>query len=182
MKKIADGETLNRILSRLAHEIAERNRGAENIAVVGVRKRGVQVAKLICDKLEEIEGIRPDMGVLDVTLYRDDLIGLKKGAPLGTIIDFSLADRSVILCDDVLFTGRTVRAAISAILDIGRPKRIQLLSIVDRGHRELPIRADYIGKNIPTSLREKVFVRFRETDGFDGIYLLKEGEELDKLC
>ncbi len=182
MKKIADGETLNRIFSRLAHEIAERNRGAENIAVVGVRKRGVQVAKLICDKLEKIEGVRPDMGILDATLYRDDLIGLKKGTPLGTIIDFDIADRSVVLCDDVLFTGRTVRAAISALLDIGRPKCIQLLSIVDRGHRELPIRADYIGKNLPTSWKEKVFVRFRETDGFDGIYLLKEGEELDELC
>lgn len=177
MNQIADGENIRRIFTRLAHEIVERNDASEDIVVIGIRRRGVQVAERIADNLEKIMGFRPQTGVLDVTLYRDDILDLKNESLLGTVINFDVTGKHVILCDDVLFTGRTVRAAISAILtDVGRPKTIQLLVVADRGHRELPIRADYIGKNIPTSLKEKVCVHFTETDGEDGIYILKKGE------
>lgn len=176
MKQIANGENVKRMLMRLAHEIVERN-DASDVVVIGIRRRGVQVAESIADNLEKILEKRPDTGIIDVTLYRDDILDIKNAEVLGTVINFDLNGRNVILCDDVLFTGRTVRSAISALLDIGRPNKIQLLVVADRGHRELPIRADYIGKNIPTSLSEKVSVRFTETDGEDAIYILKEGED-----
>ncbi len=175
MKRIIDEQTLNRIFTRLAHEIVERNNGSDNLAVIGIRRRGVQVAQIIKDKIEQIDGGKIDFGVVDTTLYRDDLMSFHSTSPIGTtVIDFDINGRNVILCDDVMFTGRTVRAAISALLDIGRPKKIQFLAVVDRGHRELPFRADYIGKNVPTSLREKISVRLKEVDGEDGVFLLNE--------
>lgn len=157
---------VSRTLIRLSHEIVEHNKGTKDVVIVGVRTRGVNVANTVCDNVEKIEGVRPPCGSLDITLYRDDLSEITdmpkaKNANLG----FDVKDKHVILCDDVLFTGRTARAAIEAVLSLGRPKSIQLAVLIDRGHRELPIRADYVGKNIPTSLSEVVSVRFKDTDG-----------------
>lgn len=173
MKLIADKDNLNRIINRLSREISERNAGGKDVAIIGIRRRGVQVALRISKAIERTEGVRPDVGILDATLFRDDILNLKDCEPLGCVIDFDINGRNIILCDDVLFTGRTVRAAISALMSMGRPEKIQLLVIADRGHREFPFRADYIGKNIPTSREEQVCVKFSETDGEDGIYLLK---------
>jgi len=175
MKKLADGEKLDRTLTRLAHEIVEKN-DAEEVALIGIRKRGVQVSARIAEKLDKILGRKTETGVVDVTLYRDDILKTSS-SPLGTVINFDINGKTVVLCDDVLFTGRTVRAAISALLDFGRPREIQLLVVADRGHRELPFSADYVGKNIPAALTEKVSVRFKETDGEEGIFILKEGED-----
>lgn len=173
MKLIADKDNLNRIIKRLSREISERNVGGEDVALIGIRRRGVQVATRVSEVLEKTEGVKIDVGILDVTLFRDDILNLKEREPLGSVIDFDINGKNIILCDDVLFTGRTVRAAISALISMGRPKKIQLLVIADRGHREFPFRADYIGKNIPTSRDEEVCVKFTETDGEEGIYLLK---------
>lgn len=177
MNRIADAEQLKRIFVRLAHEIVERNENAEEIVVLGIRRRGALVAERIANNLESILGKRPPCSSLDVTKFRDDIPEELKAKAGETSVNFSVKEKHVILCDDVLFTGRTVRAAITAILtEIGRPKTIQLLVVADRGHRELPIRADFIGKNIPTSLKEKVAVRFLETDGDEGVFILKEGD------
>lgn len=174
MKQILDGAALERALKRLSHEIAEKNEGLTDVALIGIRTRGVTVAERICRCIEESEGVKLPLGVLDITLYRDDILSCD-AVVQGTQIDFEIGNKTLILCDDVLYTGRTVRAAISAIMalgrKLGRAKKIQLLEVVDRGHRELPFRADYIGKNIPTSASEKVFVRFRENDGEDGVFL-----------
>src|ERR687896_1410153 len=152
-------------LTRIAHEILERNGGAKNLTFVGLRTRGVTLAQRLMAKITAIDGASPPVGTLDITLYRDDL-GMR-GAPVirGTDIPFSIKDKTVILVDDVLFTGRTIRAALDALIDLGRPQMIQLAILVDRGHRELPIRPDYIGKNLPTSRRESVAVRLMEHDG-----------------
>lgn len=179
MKLITDEQSLKRMFTRLAHEVLENNSGTDNLAIIGIRTGGVYVADRIADEIFKIEGVRPDVGALDITLYRDDLMTDGIDATLkGTTIDFNVNARNIILCDDVLFTGRTVRAAVSAIMNIGRPKTIRLLVVVDRGHRELPFRADFIGKNIPTSRSERVKVYFNEKDGKEGIYLFKEGESL----
>ncbi len=172
IRQITDAAGLDRMLTRLSHEIVERNDGAENLAVVGIRRRGVQVAERIVKKIGLAEGVKPDFGVLDVTLYRDDLLDGKSRSPSGTVIDFDVNGKVVVLCDDVLYTGRTVRAAISALLAVGRPSKIRFLTLVDRGHREFPFRSDYTGKNIPTSSAEKVCVRFMDTDGEEGIFLV----------
>jgi pyrimidine operon attenuation protein/uracil phosphoribosyltransferase len=174
--QVLDDSALDRALTRIAHEILERNAGAKDLAFVGLRTRGVTLAQRLCQKIARIDGTQVPVGTLDIALYRDDL-GMR-GAPVvrGTEIPFSIKDKTVILVDDVLFTGRTVRAALDALIDLGRPRMIQLAVLVDRGHRELPIRPDYIGKNLPTSKRESVAVRLREHDGEDRV-VIEEPEE-----
>jgi len=169
-----DGDRLSRSLTRIAHEIVERNRGIEDLALVGIRERGVPIARRIAKQLHEITGSEVPTGALDITLYRDDLMRQAVGPqPLvrSTDIPFDLDDRVILLIDDVLYTGRTIRAALDALIDFGRPKAIQLVVLVDRGHRELPIKADYVGKNVPTSRRESVQVRLEEVDGHDEVVI-----------
>ncbi len=180
MKQILDAGALERALKRLAHEIAEKNDGLEGVALIGIRTRGVVVAERIRRLIREREGVELPLGILDITLYRDDILSCD-AVVKGTRIDFDVGGKTIVLCDDVLYTGRTVRAAISALVSLGskmgRAKKIQLLEVVDRGHRELPFRADFIGKNVPTARNEKIFVRFSETDGEDGIYLADDEKE-----
>ncbi len=176
--KIVTPEGLNRTLTRLAHEIIEQNSGGENVVFLGIRSRGVPLAERIIERIFAVEQVRPPLGVLDVTMYRDDVFeNIKLPSVQTTDIGFKIGGKVVILVDDVLFTGRTVRAALDAIMDFGRPKCIQLAVLVDRGHRELPIRADYVGKNIPTSQNQEVKVLVKEIDNQDGIYLINSGEE-----
>ena len=175
--QVLDEGALERALIRIAHEIVEKNGGTADLAFVGLRTRGVTLAQRLADRVAAIDGVKPPVGALDITLYRDDL-GLKAEQPVvrGTEIPFDVTGKTVILVDDVLFTGRTIRAALDAIMDLGRPKAIQLAILVDRGHRELPIRPDYIGKNLPTSRRETVAVRLKEHDGEDRV-VIEEPEE-----
>ncbi|MBM4170561.1 MAG: bifunctional pyr operon transcriptional regulator/uracil phosphoribosyltransferase PyrR [Ignavibacteria bacterium] len=171
--KIIDEEGLNRTITRLAHEILERNKGSKNIVLIGMRTRGEFIAERIRKKVKEIENLDPNYGVLDVTLYRDDFrTRLKQPEVSVTTITFDVNEKDIILIDDVLYTGRTVRAALDALMDLGRPNTIQLCVLVDRGHRELPIKADFVGKNIPTSINEEVRVRIQEVDGEDAVYLI----------
>jgi pyrimidine operon attenuation protein/uracil phosphoribosyltransferase len=167
---IMDQEAVRRALIRVAHEIVERNKGTEDLVVVGIRRRGVVIAQRLAEHIHEIEGRKVPVGILDITLYRDDLT-TRADQPLvqKTEIPFSVTGKKVILVDDVLYTGRTVRAALDALIDLGRPQSIQLAVLVDRGHRELPIRADYVGKNVPTSRREMISVLTKEFDGEDGV-------------
>jgi len=176
--KIIDSEGLQRTVARLALEIIERNRGVDRIAVVGVRTRGATLAERIVAKIEELEGRRVPYGVLDITLYRDDFRKrLKQPVVQITDIPFEIDDIDVILVDDVLFTGRTTRAALEALMDFGRPASIQLAVLVDRGHRELPLNADYVGKQILTSIGEEVQVRLKEIDGEDCVLLVESPKE-----
>ncbi len=169
---LMDAEAMNRALSRIAHEIIERNKGVEHVALVGIRRRGVPLAHRLAAKLKEFEGLEVPVGTLDITLYRDDLTELNSVPQVQrSDVKFKLPGAVVILVDDVLYTGRTVRAALDALLDIGRPSVIQLAVLCDRGHRELPIRADYVGKNVPTSKREVVEVHVTEVDGEDFVAL-----------
>ena len=173
LNHIIDESGFERMITRLAHEVLERNLGVENLVIIGLRTRGEFVAHRLADKISAIEGKTPPLGVLDVTLYRDDLRQhLRQPEIRVTDITFDINDRDVILVDDVLFTGRTVRSALGALMDMGRARTIQLVVLVDRGHRELPIRADFIGKNITTSRGEEVRVRLKEVDGMDGIDLV----------
>jgi pyrimidine operon attenuation protein/uracil phosphoribosyltransferase len=172
MPVIMDADRMSRTLTRIAHEIVERNRGVKGLALVGIRTRGVFLAKRLAKALQQITDEPVPTGALDITLYRDDLMRNAVGPqPLvrRTEIPFSIDDHKVVLVDDVLYTGRTIRAALDALIDFGRPKEIQLIVLVDRGHRELPIKADYVGKNVPTSLKESVHVKLLETDGADEI-------------
>ena len=172
--KIADKEGLDRILTRIAHEILEKNKGSKNLVLIGMRTRGEYLAKRLRNKLIAIEGIDLPLGVLDVTLYRDDFRKrIKQPQVSVSDITFDVNEKDVILVDDVLYTGRTVRSALNAIMDLGRPSSIQLCILVDRGHRELPIRADYVGKNIPTSQNEEIKLKVEEFDGEDAIYLIE---------
>jgi pyrimidine operon attenuation protein/uracil phosphoribosyltransferase len=174
MPVLMDGERMSRTLTRIAHEIVERNRGVDDIALVGVRTRGVPIAKRLAAILREVTGQEVATGSLDITLYRDDLMKAAVGPqPIvrRTEIPFSIDGRHIVLVDDVLYTGRTIRAALDALIDFGRPSTIQLVVMVDRGHRELPIKADYVGKNVPTSRRESVQVRLAEIDGVDEVLL-----------
>ena len=168
--EIMDLNSIDRAVGRIAHEITERNDGAGGVVLVGVQRRGVPLAKMIARKIAEYEGTDIPIGILDITFYRDDLT-LRSEHPVvnDTVIEFSITDKNIILVDDVIYTGRTVRAAIDALMDFGRPKRIQLAVLIDRGHRELPIKADYIGKNVPTSRSEKVNVRLMDVDGVDQV-------------
>ncbi|MBQ5816321.1 MAG: bifunctional pyr operon transcriptional regulator/uracil phosphoribosyltransferase PyrR [Oscillospiraceae bacterium] len=172
--KIMDADAVNRALKRISHEIVERNPDFENLCVIGIRRRGVPISERIRDNIKNIEGVDLPIGVLDITLYRDDLSEISVDPVLNeSNIPFSIEGKKVILVDDVLFTGRTVRAAIDALFSLGRPSSIQLAILVDRGHRELPIRGDYVGKNIPTAREERVFVKLSDVDGEDGVYISK---------
>jgi pyrimidine operon attenuation protein/uracil phosphoribosyltransferase len=167
---IMEEETMERALVRITHEILERNQGVKDLVLVGIRTGGVYLAERIGDKIERLEGIRVPFGIIDIALYRDDFaVGLPRPVVGKTEIPFPLKDKKVILVDDVLFTGRTVRAAMDALIDFGRPKFIQLAVLIDRGHRELPIQADYVGKKILTAPREEVTVTFRELEGQDRV-------------
>ena len=169
---IMDDVALRRALMRIAHEIIEKNKGTKDLALIGIHRRGVPIAKRIAAFIEEFEEVKLPIGSLDITFYRDDLSLLSDHPVIkGTDISFDINKKTIVLCDDVLYTGRTARAALDAIMDIGRPNNIQLAVIVDRGHRELPIRADYIGKNIPTSRNEIVEVRVEEFDGADNVVI-----------
>jgi pyrimidine operon attenuation protein/uracil phosphoribosyltransferase len=173
-----DADRMSRALTRIAHEILERNRGLDELALVGIRTRGVPIARRLARALREINGDDVPTGALDITLYRDDLMRHPVGPqPVirRTEIPFSIDDRKILLVDDVLYTGRTIRAALDALIDFGRPRAIQLVVLVDRGHRELPIKADYVGKNLPTSLKESVQVRLQEIDGVDEV-VIESGE------
>jgi len=173
--KILDKETLNRSLMRIAHEILEKNKGAGNLCLVGIRNRGAHLAKRLSDCIEKIDKTTVPVGILDITLYRDDLT-LIASQPVvhKTEIDFDITDKNIVLVDDVLYTGRTIRAALDALIDLGRPKSIQLAVLVDRGHRELPVRADFVGKNVPTSQKETVEVRLVEIDGCDEVVIVEQ--------
>lgn len=173
--KILDKDAIARIATRISHEIVEKNKGVENLCLIGIRNRGVYLAQRLAKCIKNIEGADIPTGALDITLYRDDL-ALASGQPLvrKTEIDFDINGKNLILVDDVLYTGRTVRAALDALIDFGRPKSISLAVLIDRGHRELPIRADYAGKNIPTSKDEAVEVRLQETEGVDEVVIVEK--------
>jgi pyrimidine operon attenuation protein/uracil phosphoribosyltransferase len=174
-KTVMDKEGIERCLTRIAYEILEKNKGMENIVLVGIRTGGVFLAQRLQKKMSDIERGKIPLGILDITLYRDDISASNKKHRLGeTKINFSLDDKIVILVDDVLFTGRTIRAAMDALIDFGRPKMIQLAVLIDRGHRELPIRADFVGKNLPSSLWEAVRVDLVEKNGVDEV-VIEEG-------
>ena len=172
MPIVMDADRIGRALVRIAHEILERSRGLDELALVGIRTRGVPIARRLAGSIREITGHDVPAGALDITLYRDDLMRQPVGAqPLvrKTEIQFSIDDKRILLVDDVLYTGRTIRAALDALIEFGRPRSIQLVVLVDRGHRELPIKADYVGKNLPTSPAESVQVRLTEIDGRDEV-------------
>ncbi|MGI5901249.1 MAG: bifunctional pyr operon transcriptional regulator/uracil phosphoribosyltransferase PyrR [Desulfitobacteriia bacterium] len=174
-KRIMDSEAIRRAISRIAHEILERNKGTEDLVLIGIRTRGVPLAERVQERIFEYENVKVPLGLLDITLYRDDL-SLVDVQPVvhETRVPFNLDGKIVILIDDVLFTGRTVRAALDALIDLGRPRKIQLAVLIDRGHRELPIRADYVGKNLPTSSSEIVSVCLQETDNREEVLLLEK--------
>ncbi len=173
--RLMDGEAIRRALERIAHEVVERNAGVEDVVLVGVRRRGVPLAERLAGRIRAIEGRGVPVGVLDITLYRDDLTMLDHQPQVHqTDIPFLVTGKKVVLVDDVIFTGRTVRAALDAVMDLGRPASVQLAVMLDRGHRELPVRPDYVGKRVPTSRREVVEVRLTETDGEDGVVILEK--------
>jgi len=170
--QIMDEAQVRRTVTRIAHEIIERNKGVQGVALVGIRRRGEPIARMLADAIERVEGTRVPVGTLDITFYRDDLSHISREPKLNrTDISFPIEDRTVVLVDDVLFTGRTARAALDALMDMGRARRIQLAVLIDRGHRELPIRADFAGKNVPTALSEFVRVALPEIDGETGVWL-----------
>jgi pyrimidine operon attenuation protein/uracil phosphoribosyltransferase len=174
-----DADRMSRSLTRIAHEIVERNRGIDDLALVGIRERGVPLARRIAVEINRISNNDVLTGALDITLYRDDLMRQAVGPqPLvrSTDIPFDIDNRVILLVDDVLYTGRTIRAALDALIDFGRPRAIQLVVLIDRGHRELPIKADYVGKNVPTSRRESIQVRLQEVDGHDEVVIQSDGE------
>ncbi len=173
--KILDKEAIQRSLTRIAHEVIEKNKGAGNLCLIGIRTRGAFLAQRLSECIKHIDNIDVPVGILDITLYRDDL-ALAKSQPIvrKTEINFGLEGKDVVLVDDVLYTGRTIRSALDALIDFGRPKTIQLAVLVDRGHRELPIRADYVGKNIPTAKNEKIEVRLLESEGKDEVVLTED--------
>jgi len=172
--QILDQAGIQRAVTRIAHEIVERNKGTNDLVLIGLRSRGVDLARRIAQELKIIDGADIPVGTLDVTLYRDDLgrVGIQPEVRK-TEISFSINEKRVVLVDDVLYTGRTIRAALDSLIDLGRPRLIQLAVLVDRGHRELPIRADYVGKNVPTSRQEQVQVLLTEEDGVDGVLIVK---------
>lgn len=169
---VMDENEIRRAITRIAHEIIERNKGAENLGIIGIQSRGVPIAQRLGQIIEQIEGVQVPVGSLNIALYRDDFA--TRQAPVGkTEVHFDVKDKRIILVDEVLFTGRTIRSALDAIMDIGRPGLIQLAVLIDRGHRELPVRADYIGKNLPTARKESVEVLMKEIDGVDEVRISK---------
>ncbi len=181
METVLDKKGINRAITRISHEILERNNGAESLVIIGILTRGADIAKRIASKIKEIEGVDIPVGLMDINLYRDD-VHQKLDQPIiqRTEILFDVVDRNLILVDDVLYTGRTIRAALDQIVDFGRPRSIQLAVIIDRGHRELPIRPDYVGKNIPTSKDDRVMVRLSERDEDDLVLIEKSGLKADE--
>ena len=175
--KIMDKEAMERALARIAHEIVEKTKGTEDLVIIGIRNRGAYLAERIAAYIGRIEKIKVPVGILDITLYRDDLTTVAEQPQVHkTEIGFDIAGKKIVLVDDVLYTGRTIRAALDALIDFGRPRYIQLAVLIDRGHRELPIRTDYIGKNVPTALKETVQVRLKEVDGKDEVVILEQGD------
>lgn len=176
--KIMDADGIRRAIIRIAHEIVEKNKGTENVVLIGIRRRGVPLAERIQQRIEEFEGVKLPLGILDITLYRDDLTMIAVQPVVHqSEVPFSVEGKTVVLVDDVLYTGRTARAALDATMDLGRPAKIQLAILIDRGHRELPIRADYVGKNLPTSSREIVSVCLQEIDEEEEVLLLEKPHE-----
>lgn len=174
IKKIMDKSSIEKTLARLSHEIIEKNDNLDDVVLIGIRSRGDIIAKRIASKIESIGGKKIPLGAIDITFYRDDVeLKLPKAAQ-ATDISFDITGKNVILVDDVLFTGRSTRAAIDSLMDLGRPKRIQLLVLVDRGHKQLPIQADYVGKNIPTSLKEEIEIKVLEIDAEDSVAIKGE--------
>lgn len=173
-KEIYDSMAMKRALTRMTYEIIEKNKGIDNLVLVGIKTRGVYLAQRIAERMKQLEGATVPVGALDITLYRDDR-SENRDDPIikASELNFDIKDKHVILVDDVLFTGRTIRAALDALMDLGRPQKINLAVLVDRGHRELPIRADFVGKNIPTAMNEEISVYVEEVDGKDGIDLKK---------
>ena len=171
MAKILDKQQLERALTRIAHEILERNQGPEKVVIVGIQSRGYHLAGRLARNIEKIESHKIPVGALDISLYRDDVGTNRQPILKKTEIDFDLTDKQIVLVDDVLYTGRTIRAAMDALMDLGRPASIQLAVLIDRGHRELPISPDYIGKNIPTATKERISVKLEEEDGDDSVAL-----------
>jgi pyrimidine operon attenuation protein/uracil phosphoribosyltransferase len=174
-KKLLGADDIRRAVARLAHEVVERNRGVDSLVLVGLQTRGVPLARRLQERIREFEGATVPVGELDIGLYRDDVHQRAPRALSPTSIPVDISDKTVILVDDVLYTGRTARAALDALIDLGRPRAIQLVCLIDRGHRELPIRPDYVGKNIPTSRHEKVAVRLEEVDDVDEVVLISSG-------
>ncbi len=175
-KVLLTADDIRRALTRIAHEVVERNRGVEGLVFVGLLTRGVPLARRLAERIREFEGAAVPVGALDITLYRDDLSARQKPVVRGTDVPVDLADKRVILVDDVLFTGRSIRAALDAVMDLGRPQSVQLAVLVDRGHRELPVRPDYVGKNVPSSRTEDIQVRLQEVDGKDEVVLTRSEE------
>ncbi|MCS7078457.1 MAG: bifunctional pyr operon transcriptional regulator/uracil phosphoribosyltransferase PyrR [Chloracidobacterium sp.] len=172
--RLMDAAAMQRALARMASEIVERNRGAENLVIAGIRRRGVPLAERIADAIEKLEGVRPQLGVLDITLYRDDLsLVAPKPVVNATAMPGQLASTTVVIVDDVLYTGRTIRAALDALFDLGRPRRVQLAVLIDRGHREVPIQADFVGERIPTKATEIVKVMVAEIDGAEQVLIVE---------
>lgn len=168
--KLMDEKAIARAITRISHEIIEKNKGIEDVILIGIKTRGIPIANRIASRIEKIEGKKVSTGEMDITSYRDDLKKVQLDPIInGTNIKFDINEKTVVLVDDVLYTGRTVRSALNALMDIGRPKAIQLAVLVDRGHRELPIRADYVGKNVPTSKQEIISVELLEVDGEDSV-------------
>ena len=174
---LMDIDGIRRALTRISHEIVEKNKGTKNVILVGIRTRGIPLAERIASEIEKIEGTKPAMGILDITLYRDDLSTLSyQPVVRETEIPYDITGKTIVLVDDVLYTGRTIRAALDALIDMGRPKNIQLAVLIDRGHRELPIRADFVGKNVPTSSKEEIRVVLKENDGDEKVVLAEQKE------
>lgn len=176
ISQVMDSDEIRRALRRIAHEIIEKNKGVDKLALIGVRSKGAPLAHRIAGLLEEIEGTSVPVGALDITLYRDDY-STRPHMAGRTDIQFNINNKTIVLVDEVIYTGRTVRSALDALMDMGRPDAIQLAVLIDRGHRELPIRPDYVGKNLPTSRREKVNVQLNEMSGEDRVYIIKPDEE-----
>jgi pyrimidine operon attenuation protein / uracil phosphoribosyltransferase len=174
-KQLLGADDIRRAVARLAHEVVERNEGVEALVLVGLRTRGIPLARRVQQRIVEFEGAQIPLGELDTTLYRDDVHQRAPRTLSPTSIPVDISDKTVVLVDDVLYTGRTIRAALDALIDLGRPRAIQLLCLIDRGHRELPIRPDYVGKNVPTSRHEKVAVHLEEVDGVDEVILMSDG-------
>ena len=175
-KEVVDAVTMKRALTRISYEIIERNKGIQDIVVVGIKTRGIYIAQRLAERLKQLEDIDVPVGELDITLYRDDVKDMEEPELHSSDVPVSIEGKEVILVDDVLYTGRTIRAAMDAVMDLGRPRKISLAVLVDRGHRELPIRADYVGKNIPTSKTEEIIVEMEERDGADRIMISKGNE------